>query len=150
MAGSGSAASVIHRSKGLVRCDVTLVSDASGVTTGVVTPPLFGKIVSIRHDGGAAGATPVFTIKDTKSGATLAVLTAAGAATPGVAIPGTLVNIETSTFGTKVASGTSQTDAYKPIYAAGELTVSQTAGGNALTGIVSIIVDEGSAKSYLT
>ena len=146
MAGSGSSKLVLHRPRGTVRVDVTLVSDSSSVTTGVDTPDLFGKIVGVYTNGGAAGATNVFTIKDKRSTASLCVLTAAGAATAGYVTPGQLINIGTSTFGSGVASGTSQTDAYKPISVAGKLTVSQTAGGNALTTVLTIVVDEGQAS----
>src|ERR1035437_2242500 len=104
MAGSGSSALVAHRARGIVRCTTTLISDSAGVTTGVTTPALFGRIVAVLTDGGAAGATNVFTIKDAKSLATLAVLTASGAAAPGYAIPGQLVNIGTSTFDSRAAS----------------------------------------------
>ena len=150
MAGSGSSKLVLHRPRGIVRVDVTLISDTAGVTTGVDAPDLFGPIVGVFVNGGAAGATPVYTLKDKRTGATLAVLTASGAAAAGYTKPGQLMGIGTSTFGTNVASSTSQTDAYKPIHAAGKITVSQTAGGNALTGILSIVVDEGAASGQGT
>jgi len=145
--GSGTTTVITHRPRGVVRCNVTLNSDGSGITSAIVTPAMFGRIVAIHTNGGAAGATNVFTLKDHKSGATIGVFTAAGAATAGLLRPTINENAATSTFGTPIVAATTATDVFKDTYAAGAIEVSQTAGGTSLTTILSIIVDEGGGAS---
>lgn len=141
MAGSGSAVTTLHRSRGIVRVDVTLTPDASGVVTGFDTPDLFGRLVDVYLKG--AAATPVITLTDKISSVPLAVLTASGSADRKHARLAQLQSLTTSTFGTQITPASTATDVYEDLYVAGPITVSMTAGGNTLVSVLTLIVDEG-------
>ena len=74
MAGTITQDVIQHRSRGVVRTDITILTDASGVASEKVVSVGFGRLVRVLYNGGL-DASAVVTFKDTKTGAALVTYT---------------------------------------------------------------------------
>ena len=138
MAGTAVPTKIEHRSRGVVRTNITMVTDASGDATATVVGVGFGRLVGVLYDGGL-DASAVITITDSKSGATVVAYTTG---TEGVAVyfrPSTVI---TSNVGVAVAAAASAPNVNRDYFISGKITVTVASGGNVETGILGLIVDE--------
>lgn len=137
MAGTVAPEVIQHRPRGVVRTDITITTDASGVASEAVVGVGFGRLARVLYNGGL-DASAVITIKDQKTGSTLVAYT-----TPDTAAhafrPTTVI---TDNAGVAVTAAATAPNVNRDIYIGGKVSVVVSAGGNAKTGIVSLIVDE--------
>lgn len=138
MAGTITAVTRTKKGRGLVRIDVALTTDASGVATATPVGNLFGRLVAILYDGGL-DASAVITISDSTTGAALVTYTTGTEGTPVVFRP--TKGIFGST-GAAVTAATTAVDTNRDIFVAGALKVAVASGGNAETGNISLLVEE--------
>lgn len=138
MAGTITPTLVQHRSRGLVRLDVTILTDASGDASLTTLPGLYGKVVGVFYDAGTLATGADTTITDLTTGKSVLVLTDAGTADR-IIRPSVNVSL---LDGANVAAATTSTDVYKDLFVFGKLQIVTAQGGNTLTGKVSIIVAE--------
>ncbi len=138
MAGSVSNDVIVHRPKGLVRTDVSITTDASGVATATTVSVGFGRIVGCFYDGGL-DASAVITVSDGKTGATLFAYTTGTEGTPTSFVP---TQVVTDNAGVAVTAADTAPNVNRDIYVGGRLKLGVASGGNAETGIFSILVDE--------
>ena len=138
MAGSVSKAVISHRSRGVVRTDITVLTDASGDATAAVVGVGFGRLVQVLYNGGL-DASAVITLSDAKTGATIVAYTTGTEGTPVQFRPTTVV---TDNAGTAVTAADTAPNVNRDIYLAGKVKVGVASGGNVETGIVSLIIDE--------
>jgi hypothetical protein len=138
MAGTAVATVVGHRSRGLVRTNITMVTDASGVATGTVVGVGFGRLVAVMYDGGL-DASAVITCTDTKSGAAFLTYTTG---TEGTAVSLRPTMVIQDQAGTVVAAADTAPNTNRDIILSGKVTVAVASGGNVETGKLSFIVDE--------
>lgn len=138
MAGLAVPAAIAHRSRGVVRTDVTLVTDASGDASATVIGVGFGRLVGFLYDGGL-DASAVITLKDKTSGATIVEYTTGTEGVPVAFRPTTIV---TDPAGADITAADTAPNVNRDIYVAGKLTVTVASGGNAETGKIALIVDE--------
>lgn len=132
---------VLHRSKGIVRTDISVTTDASGDATAALAGVGFGRLVGFLTDGGLDASATV-TVKDQASGVTLFVYTTGTEGTPVYIYPSMPIQDQA---GTVVTAAAANPNTNRPIVVAGKVTLTVAGGGNAETAIVSLIVDE----SYL-
>lgn len=138
MAGTAVPTAIKHRSRGVVRTDVTMVTDASGDASATVIGVGFGRLVGFLYDGGL-DASAVITLSDAKTGATVVSYTTGTEGTP-VAFRPTTVIVDTA--GTAVTAADTAPNVNRDIYVAGKLKVTVASGGNVETGKIALIVDE--------
>lgn len=138
MAGTVAPEAIVHRSRGVVRTDINITTDASGVATATVVGVGFGRLVRVLYNGGL-DASAVITLTDAKTGASLVAYTTGVEGTP-VAFRPTL-NV-TDNAGVAVTADASAPNVNRDIYLGGKVKLGVTAGGNAETCILSLIVDE--------
>lgn len=127
-----------HRPLGIVRLAATLVTDASGNIAATSIGSAFGRIVAVEYDPGTLATGADISITD-HLGAPLVTLTDAGTAKRRFR---PTANITTNA-GVAVTAATTATMTDRDIYVAGSISVAVAQGGNALTGTIAIIVDEG-------
>lgn len=138
MAGTAVAASVKHRSRGIVRTNITMVTDASGDASATVVGVGFGRLVSVLYDGGLDASATV-TIADAKSGAALLVITTGTEGTPVHLRPTMPIQDQA---GTVVTAADTAPNTNREIVLSGKVQVTVAGGGNVETGKLSLIVDE--------
>lgn len=138
MAGTAVPSRTLHRDRGVVRTQVALTTDASGVVSATTIGVGYGRIVGCHYDGGL-DASAVITIKDAKTGATLFAYTTGTEGTPTSFRPTAVV---TDTAGTAVTAADTAPNVNRDIYVAGKVTITVASGGNAETGKFVLIVDE--------
>ena len=138
MAGTVLPEAISHRKKGIVRTDVTIVTDASGVATATTVSVGFGRIRQVFYDGGL-DASAVVTVADGKTGATLFTYTTGTEGTPATFSP---TQVAVDNAGVAITAADTAPNVNRPIFVGGRLTLGVTSGGNVETGIVSFIVDE--------
>ena len=138
MAGTVAPEAIVHRSRGTVRTDVTILTDASGVATASVVGVGFGPLVGVLYNGGL-DASAVITVTDAKTGATKLTYTTGAEGTPTAFRP---TEVITDNAGVAVAAAASAPNVNRDILFSGKVKVGVTAGGNVETGIISFIVDE--------
>lgn len=138
MAGTITQGVISHRSRGLVRTDVSITTDASGVATATVVGVGFGRLVRVLYDGGL-DASAVITIADAKSGAALITYTTGTEGTPVAFRPTTVI---ATSAGAAVTAADTAPNVNRDIYIGGKITLGVASGGNAETAVVSFIVDE--------
>ncbi len=129
---------ILHRPRGVVRTDITILTDAAGVATADTVGVGFGRLVGFMYDGGL-DASAVITIRDRTSGAPIFVHTTGTEGTPVFLRP---TDIVTDTAGTNVTAADTAPNVNRDIYVAGKVTVGVTGGGNVETGKIALIVDE--------
>lgn len=139
MAGTITPAVTRHRSRGVVRADVAITTDASGDATVTSIGSFYGRLVGLLYEAGDLATGVDITIVDVATGAVVFTLTDAGTS-PLFILPG--INRSALTKAV-LTSGTSNTDAFKDVYVAGELSLVAAQGGNAKSGSVALIIDEG-------
>lgn len=140
MAGTLTPSTTRHRGRGLVRLAATLLTDAAGVVTAASIGTAFGRIVAVEYAPGTLATGADITIKD-QSGAAVITLTDAGT-TPRHFRPTAVI---TTNAGVAVTAAATATLVDRDIFVAGSLTVEVAQGGNALTGSIAVIVDEGTS-----
>lgn len=139
MAGTVSVpAPVVHRSRGVVRTDITVVTDSSGDASETVVGVGYGRLRRVLYNGGL-DASATITIKDFKSGATLVAYTTG---TEGTAVAFSPTEVVATNAGAAVTAADTAPNVNRPMFVAGKVSVVVAAGGNAETGIVSLIIDE--------
>jgi hypothetical protein len=138
MAGTAVPTTIAHRSRGVVRTEIALTCDASGVTTAATVGVGFGVIKQVHYDGGL-DASAVITVSDAKTGATLFTYTTGTENTPTSFHP--TINV-VDTAGTAVAAATGAINVWRDIKVAGKVNVAVASGGTSETGKLVIIVDE--------
>lgn len=138
MAGSISGGTIRHRKRGVVRLDATITTDASGVATETVVGIAYGRVVGVLYDGGL-DASGTITIKDVKTGVSLIPYTTG---TEGTAVSFRPTTAIVDVAGEAITPADTAPNTNRDLYVAGKVSVAVASGGNAETGIVSIIVDE--------
>jgi len=138
MAGTAVATVIKHRSRGIVRTNITMVTDAAGDATATTVGVGFGRLVAVFYDGGL-DISATITLKDAKGLASLLVITTGTEGTPVKLRPTRIVQNQ---VGADIAAGATLVDVNRDIYLSGKVTVTVAAGGNAETGKLSLIVDE--------
>jgi hypothetical protein len=138
MAGTAVTTVVSHRPRGLVRTNVSITTDASGVATATTVGVGFGRLVAVLYDGGL-DASAVITIKDAKSLGAVLTYTTGTEGTPVFLRPTMVIQDQA---GTVVTADTTNPLANRDIILSGKVTVEVASGGNAETCKLSLIVDE--------
>lgn len=144
MAGTITATEKHRSGKGLVRLTANILCDAAGVATKTNIGAAFGRIVGVGFDPNAGAGAVITTsatliVYDADSGAALITYT-----TPAAAAYFRPSAIATLNTGVALTAGATITDVNRDIFVAGNLAVAiTTGGGNATTGALYIIVQEG-------
>jgi hypothetical protein len=133
-----AAAPVVHRQRGVVRIQVALTCDASGVVTAAVVGNAHGRLVGFLSNAGL-DASAVVTVRDFKTGAPIFVHTQSTEGTPVYLSP---TDIVTDNAGVNITAADTAPNVNRDIMVAGKLTVGVTAGGNAETATIALIIDE--------
>lgn len=132
-------APVLHRSKGVVRIEVALTTTAGGVVDATYIGEAWGRLVGFAYDGGLDASASI-TIKDSKTGATVFGPYVTGTEGTAVFFRPSVGIVDTA--GVAVAAATTAPNTNRDIKVAGGLTITVSAGGNAETGKVALIIDE--------
>jgi len=138
MAQSVTPTVIAHRSRGVVRTNITMVTDASGDASVTTVGVGFGRLVAVLYDGGL-DASAVITITDAKSGAAVLTYTTGTEGTPVFLRPTMVIQDQA---GTVVAAADTAPNTNRDIILAGKVNVLVASGGNVETGKLSLIVDE--------
>ena len=138
MAQSVTATTTTHRSRGVVRTDVTVVTDASGDASLTTVGTGFGRLVAVLYDGGL-DASATITIKDTKSLAAILTYTTSTEDVP-VYLPLTMVVQDQA--GTVVTAADTAANTNRPAVLSGKVDIVVASGGNVETCKLALIVDE--------
>jgi len=138
VAGSAVPTKIEHRSRGVVRTNITITTDASGDASATVVGVGFGRLVGVLYNGGL-DISAVITIKDAKSGATVVAYTTGTEGTPVAFRPSTVV---TSNVGVAVTADATAPNVNRDYFLSGKISVTVASGGVSETGILGLIVDE--------
>ena len=138
MAGTVTFGKVEHRSRGVVGTTITVVTDASGDASASIVGVGFGRLVGVCYDGGLDASATV-TFSDTKTGASLLVVTTGTEDTPVFFRPST--NVVTNA-GATIAAADTAPNVMRDIYLGGKVSVLVAGGGNVETGIFKLVIDE--------
>lgn len=131
-------APALHRSRGVVRLQCTMLTDASGDMSAAVIGEAWGRLVGVAYDGGL-DASAVVTLKDYRTGATLFTLTTGTEGTPVFMRPSTNV---VDVAGATIAAADTAPNVWRDIKVAGKVTLTVASGGNVETGIIAFFIDE--------
>lgn len=137
MAGSVSPAVISHRSRGLVRLDLTMITDAAGAASATVSGVGFGRLVGVLYNGGL-DASAVITIADHKTGSALVAYTTPDTAAHSFRPTTNVVD----NAGAAVAAAASAPNVNRDIFIGGKIDVSVASGGNVKTGKLALLIDE--------
>jgi hypothetical protein len=136
---SGQPVPVFHRSRGLVRIDVNVTTDASGDASLTDIGAAFGNIVGILYDGGLDASASI-TLVESATGATVFGPYVTGTeGTPVALAP--MTNIVT-VAGATVAAADTAPNIWRPIKVAGKLSVVVASGGNEETCKLAVLILE--------
>ncbi len=138
MAGTITPVKVEHRSRGVVRTNITITTDASGDASATVVGVGFGRLVGIFYDGGLDASATV-TFKDVKTGAAIFTYTTGTEGTPVTLRP---TDIIATVAGAAVTAADTAPNVNRDIYLGGKISVTVASGGNAESGVFALIVDE--------
>ena len=138
MAGTVAPDVISHRSRGVVRTDIHITCDASGVASETIVGVGFGRLMRVLYDGGL-DASAVITIKDQKTGSTLIAYTTGTEGVPTAFRPSTVI---TDNAGVAVTAAATAPNVNRDIYIGGKISVAVASGGVSETGTLSLIVDE--------
>lgn len=138
MAGTALYGVVPHRSRGIVRTNVAITCDASGVLTALQVATGHGRLVGVAYDGGL-DASAVITVTDTKTGAVLLAYTTGTEAAPVYFRPTAVV---TTAVGVAVSAADTAPNVNRDIFLGGKVSVAVASGGTDETCVFSLIVDE--------
>lgn len=139
MAGTLTPSTITHKSRGLVRIQASFTTDASGDVTVGVIGAAYGKVVAVYFDAGDLDTGADITLRDQRTGFAILTLTNAGTADR---IIRPTVNLSLQD-GAAVAAAATSTDVYRDLFVAGKLSLVVAQGGNAKSGKLDIVVDEG-------
>lgn len=143
MAGLASAAAPVkHRSRGVVRINVALATDATadgGDIAATVIGAAFGELKAVMYNGGFDAAGTV-TIRDFKTGAAVfGPYTFGTEGTPVYLLP---TDIVTDNAGVDITAADTAPNVNRPIRVGGKLTVEVANGGVSESGVLALIIDE--------
>jgi hypothetical protein len=143
MAGIVAPATVLHRSKGVVRVEVALTCDASGVVSEAVIGEVYGRLVGVFYDGGL-DASAVVTFKQKPGAAstvsaTFLTITTGTEGTPTRIRP---TDLMTDNAGVDIADNANNPNGHRDIFVGGKVTVTVASGGVSETGKFALIFDE--------
>lgn len=138
MAGTAVPTKIEHRSRGVVRTNIAITTDASGDATATVVGVGFGRLVGVLYNGGL-DASAVITVKDVKSTATVLAYTTGTEGVPVFFRPTGVVTVKT---GTDISAAAAAPNVNRNKFLSGKVSVTVASGGNAETGVLSLIVDE--------
>lgn len=141
MAGTvaGQESPILHRSRGVVRIEAAITTDASGVASETLIGVGYGRLVAVYYNGGLDASASV-TLKDAKSGATIFGPYVTGTEGTPVTLHPTTNIVDNA--GATVAAAITATDVWRDIKVNGKLNLVVSAGGNAETGIFAFVIDE--------
>lgn len=131
-------APALHRSRGVVRIEVALACDASGVISAAQIGEAWGRVVACFYDGGL-DASAVITVSDARTGATLFTYTTGTEGTPTRFIPTTNV---VDNAGATIAAADTAPNVWRPIKVAGKVNLAVASGGVSETGKFVLVIDE--------
>lgn len=140
MAGSVSVVLSAGKPRGLVKAKCTVVVSSGGDATAAVIGSFFGRIVAIGNDGGLDNSADI-TLSDADTGASIIADTSGLGG--GSAVYFRPTGIVTSNAGAAISASTSANDVNRDIFVAGKLKLGVANGGTSLTGIITVVVDEG-------
>lgn len=141
MAGSGVPTFIKHKTRGVVRTDIVLTTDATGDGGDIAATVVgvgFGRIVGCFYDGGG-DASAVITVKDARTGATLFTYTTGTEGTPTRFRPTTNV---VDTAGATITAADTAPNIWRDIMVAGKVTVEVANMGVSESARFAILVDE--------
>jgi hypothetical protein len=138
MPGTLAPVSTIHRTRGLVRTDVSITTDASGNATEQVVGVGYGALVGVLYNGGLDASANI-TIRDHRTGAVYVSYTTGTEGTPVAFRPTTAV---VTNAGAAITPAATAPNVNRDAYVAGKVSVSVSSGGNAETCVISLLVDE--------
>lgn len=139
MAGSITSTVKSRKGQGIVRIKASFTTDASGDASITLIGSAFGRIVGIAYDAGDLATGVDITLSDADTGATIFSLTDAGTSDRFIR-PTAVV---TTNAGVAVTAATTANDVNRDIYVAGGLKLLVAQGGNAKSGALAVIVQEG-------
>jgi len=141
MAGSITATTVAHKSRGLVALKATFVTDASGDATATVMGEAYGRLVGVSYDPatGSVATGADLTVTDADSGATVFSLTNGGTAARFMRPTA----VATTNAGAAITAATTAVDVNRDIFVAGKLKLVVAQGGDTKTGYLTLFIDEG-------
>jgi len=132
-------APALHRSRGVVRVEVAITCDASGVLTATEIGDIWGRIVGVCYNGGL-DASAVITLTDGKTGGTILAYTTGTEGTPTFFRPSVVVvGNDGATLG---AASANYPNTNRDIKVAGKVKLGVASGGTSETGTIAFIVDE--------
>jgi hypothetical protein len=139
MAGTITRTFIEHRARGVVRNELAITCDASGVASATVAGVGFGRLIGVFYNGGLDASASI-TVKDAKSGATVFGPYVTG--TEGTPVTLRPSQIIATNAGAAVTAADTAPNVNRAIYVGGKLTVEVSSGGISETCILALIVDE--------
>jgi hypothetical protein len=137
-----AAAPVKHRSRGVVRIEVDLTTDASGVVSETVIGVAFGRLVGVLTNAGL-DASGTVTLKCIPGGSSVSVpVMAHTTGTEGTPYGFRPTGVIATNAGVAVTAATTAPNVRRDIYVAGKLTITVASGGNEETGKFAFLIDE--------
>lgn len=142
MAGSAAAAPSVHRSRGVVRIEAAVTTDASGDLSETVIGVGYGRLVGVFYDGGLDASATV-TLKCIPGGSSVSVpVLTYTTSTEGTPVHFRPTDIVTTNAGADIAAADTAPNVNRDIHVAGKLTLTVASGGNAETGKFAFVIDE--------
>lgn len=142
MAGTVAAsAPVVHRSRGVVRIEVAMTCDASGVISESVIGEAWGRLVGVFYDGGL-DASAVITLKAKPGNAVSSPVMAYTTGTEGTPVRFRPTAVIADNAGAAISAGAGATNVNRDIDLAGKLTLTVASGGVSETGKIAFVIDE--------
>jgi hypothetical protein len=143
MAGTVAPATVVHRPKGVVRIEVALTCDASGVVSETVIGEAYGRLVGVFYDGGLdASATVTLKAKPGQASLVSAPVFVHTTGTEGTPVRLRPTDIATDNAGVNVTAADTAPQVNRDIVVAGKLTITVASGGTSETGKYAFLFDE--------
>jgi hypothetical protein len=143
MAGIVAPATIVHRSKGVVRVEVALTCDASGVVSEAVIGEVYGRLVGVFYDGGLdASATVTFKAKPGAASLVSVPFFTHTTGTEGTPVRLRPTDIATDNAGVNITAADTAPNVNRDIFVAGKVTVTVASGGVSETGKYALIFDE--------
>lgn len=139
MAGTITSTVKARKGQGIVRLKASITVTAGGVADATTIGSGFGRIVAIGYAPGTLATGADVTISDGDSGAALVTLTDAGTSNRYIR-PTAVI---TDNAGVAVTAAATAVDVNRDIFVAGPIKVAVAQGGNATSGTVYVIVQEG-------
>lgn len=139
MAGTITATVKSRKGQGIVRLKAALTCTAGGVVDAAPVGNVFGRLVAVGYAPGTLDTGADITVTDGDTGAAILTLTNAGTSARWIR-PTTVI---TDNAGVAITPATTATDLNRDVYIAGPIKVAVAQGGNATSGSITFIVQEG-------